>query len=218
MKFTFNLKIYLILLLVVTKGLSQDQFIDLYKANLNFTSQLTLTVTAGDYTQDLSGKTTVNETFQYVQIGSGEFYTYDRVQVKVSNTEKKVAYYPIEFMQEIQSFKFDKEFLEAFYYLKNPDVIESGYQFELIPLDNYRSLLGQTTIRTDKDFKINQITYTFPTPNPYGVSKMIYNFTNRVEKTDLTKDPTLYFKKTTNEFILLKKYSSYELINLPNEE
>jgi hypothetical protein len=191
------------------KDLVKQGFIE---NNTSFTAAVEFTVRAGEYSQKLEGFYTLDDNFQYLQLDTAEFFTLNGKQIKVSNAEKKLAVFENGAVN-MTNFLFDQKSLGNFYFPSKVETTEEGYKIELIPIESVKTVLGNTTVLLDKTFKIRSMFYKLPESNPFNISSLEIKYLNRIESTDTSLDPHLFFEfSDKDQLIIKKKYTNYTII------
>ena len=180
-------------------------------SNKEYSASIELEIKAGEKLQQLKGSFTMNADFQYMSLSSAEFFTFNKKQIKVSNEEKKLAVYDSG-MVSLGSFLFSEENAINFFFPSKVKTTTSGYEVVLLPIDNMRKTLGETTIYLDKEYKIKSVLYVLPSSNPYGIDSLKMYYTNRIETVDLTKSPNLFFEFIDDQLVINKAYTNYTIL------
>lgn len=179
--------------------------------NKVYSANIELEIKAGEEQKKLKGAFTMNDDFQYMSLSNSEFYVFDNKQIKVSNDDKKLAVYDSG-MVTLGNFLFSDENAINFFFPSKVKTTEGGYEVVILPIDNMRKTLGETTIYLDKNYKIKSVLYVLPSSNPYGIDSLKMYYINRTETVDLTKSPGMFFSFKDNQLVINKTYTNYTIL------
>lgn len=193
---------------------AQDDFnVQLLKdRNFNYSSDVSFLIHSGDQSEMLTGTYITTDVFQYLRLDTAEFYTYNNMQVKVSNTDKKLKLYKDVPVFDLSRLAFNEKSYDYFHFPTVLEVNDQGYTLQLRPIDSVNNTMGDTTLLLGLDYRIRSIIYELPQFNPYGIDAIELKFNNRVEQVDDSKHPLNYFDYVDGELTVKKQYTNYTIL------